>query len=67
MYANGITLFNQISGNKEFLLKISTILSSKDLNEKIKTKIIDLVFDWKEEFKPNKELFPNFWHFYSNF
>ncbi len=32
MYSNGITLFNQISGNKEFLFKISSVLTMKDLS-----------------------------------
>ena len=54
MYANGITLFNQISGNKEFLFKISSVLTMKDLSQNIKIKIVDLVYDWKQEFKPNK-------------
>ncbi len=67
MYSNGITFFNQISGNKEFLFKISSVLTMKDLSQNIKIKIVDLVYDWKEEFKPNKELFPNFWTFYTNF
>lgn len=30
-------------------------------------KIIDIVFQWKEMYKENKELFPNFWNFYNNF
>jgi hypothetical protein len=32
MYSNGITFFNQISGNKEFLFKISSVLTMKDLS-----------------------------------
>ena len=66
-YDNKIVLFNQISGNKEFLLKIQSILSLKDLNENLKMKIIDIVYQWKEMYKDNKELFPNFWSFYNTF
>ena len=66
-YDNKIAFFTQLSANKEFLLKISSILSLKDLNENLKTKIVDIVYQWKEMFKNNKELFPNFWSFYQTF
>ena len=67
MYDNKIALFNQVSANKEFLLKITSILSLKDINENLKIKIVDIVYQWKELFKENKELFPNFWSFYQGF
>ena len=66
-YDNKIALFNQVSANKEFLFKITSILSIKDLNENLKIKIVDIVYQWKEMFKDNKELFPNFWSFYQGF
>lgn len=66
-YENKIALFNQVSGNKEFLAKIGSILAVKDLGENLKIKIVDIVYQWKEMFKDNKELFPNFWTFYQNF
>lgn len=66
-YENKIALFNQVSGNKEFLAKIGSILAVKDLGENLKMKIVDIVYQWKEMFKDNKELFPNFWNFYQNF
>lgn len=40
-------MFTQISNNKEFLMKISSLINIKNIHIKLKNIIIDLIYEWK--------------------
>ena len=59
-----LSLYSQIS-TKEFLLKLSTLLMSQDIDKAVQTKVLQTIKVWDELFRPYDDLLPMFFQFYA--
>lgn len=63
-YRCELALYSQIS-TKEFLLKLSALLMSQDIDEVVKTKMLETIKSWDDLFRVNEDLLPMFFQFYA--